>query len=423
MLKPSAPRHRPTTFLRQLSQLLLAVVVLSACAEGTPAAADEAVFRVHFDARLDPRSGLAEVEIRIDQADQVLSSLDLNAPGSRFTDFAGDGGIEADNGRVLWSIPEEGGRLTFKATIDSLRGNVHDARITDAWAVLRLDDLFPAARTKARAGARAEATLSVSSPSGWRFETPYGRSREPVHQVLRDRLWPRPIGWTVGGEIGVRRDSIANRAVAVAAPVGQGFRRQDMLAFLRWTLPTLIEVFPTFPERLLIVGSGVDMWRGGLSAPNSLYIHPDRPLISGNGTSTLLHELVHVAVGDLNSAGDDWLVEGLAEYYALEVLRRTGGISERRYEDAMVKLQAWAERDDGRLADPSKGADTAYAVLVIRDLANELTAAGSSLDALVSQLLERGLTAGDLSDALAALDVSVPLPDLPGSAANEETAE
>jgi hypothetical protein len=404
-------------------------LVMAACADGKAVAASEAAssakpkrYQLEFSAHLDPSSGMADVAVRVVQSAQVLTSLDFKAPASRYTGFEGDGEIEQDGERVLWSVPEAGGRLQFKATINHLRGAVHDARINERWAVLRLDDLFPPARTRAIAGADAEATLSFSGPEGWRFETPYGPSSEKVHKVARDRLFPRPVGWMVAGNIGVRRDSIAGRPVAVAAPVGENFRRQDTLAFLRWTLPALIEVFPTFSERLLIVGSGVDMWRGGLSAPASLYLHPHRPLISGNGTSTLLHELVHVALADINGSGDDWLVEGLAEYYALELLRRTGGISQRRFDGALLKLAQWAEREDAGLAEPSTGADTAYAVLVINDLANRLQSADADMDALIASLLSRGLTAEHLIASLADLGVDATLPELPHPAV-EETAE
>jgi len=401
------------------------MLAMAACADGETVAADERTYQLGYSAHLDPRSGMADVEIRISQAAHVLRALNFNAPASRFTGFEGDGDVAVDSERVLWTVPASGGTLRFKATIDHLRGNVHDARITDSWAVLRLDDLFPAARTRALKDAAAEATLSFSGPENWRFETPYGPSNKNVHSVARDKLFPRPVGWMLAGDIGVRRDRIAGRRVAVAAPVGEGFRRQDTLAFLRWTLPALIEVFPGFSDRLLIVGSGVDMWRGGLSAPGSLYLHPHRPLISGNGTSTLLHELVHVAVGELDGPRDDWLVEGLAEYYALELLRRTGGISQRRFEGALAELEQWAARENARLTNPSTGANTAYAVGVFRTLAGQLERAGSSLDALVEALLARGLTGGDLQASLTALGVSVQLPEQPPAkrAPEQEIAE
>jgi hypothetical protein len=69
------------------------------------------------------------------------------------------------------------------------------------------------------------------------------------------------------------------------------------------------------PERLIVVGAGDPMWRGGLSAPNSVYLHADLPLISADGTSPLLHEVVHVMLRARSGAGGDWIVEGLAELY------------------------------------------------------------------------------------------------------------
>lgn len=418
--RASAPGPE-TALLARLARVCLVVCVLflAACADGQAVAAN--AYQIDYSAHLDPRSGMADVEISVTQARDVLRALDFNAPGNRFTGFAGDGEVEVDGERVLWSLPATGGNLRFQATIDHLRGNVHDARITSSWAVFRLDDLFPAARTRALADATTEATLTLSGPDGWRFESPYGPSNKAVHTVSRDRLFPRPVGWAVAGDIGVRRDSIAGRRVAVAAPVGEDFRRQDTLAFLRWTLPALVEVFPDFSERLLIVGSGVDMWRGGLSAPASLYMHPHRPLISGNGTSTLLHELVHVAFGILEGPRDDWLVEGIAEYYALEILRRTGGISQRRFDGALTSLEQWAQRENAGLTDPSTGANTAYAVVVLRDLAVQLAAAGSSLDALVATLPQRGLTAAGLREGLAALGVNATLPELPESSEQSTT--
>ena len=208
--------------------------------------------------------------------------------------------------------------------------------------------------------------------------------------TLESGRFDRPTGWLVAGRLGIRRDTIAGRTVSVAAPVGQGFRRVDVLAFLRWTLPDLVAVFPGMPDRLLVVGAPEGMWRGGLSGPESLYLHVGRPLISENGTSTLLHELVHIATTAPKSAGDDWIMEGLAEYYSLETLRRSGGISEERFASALGSLAAWAQRDGGRLADPSTGAHTARAALTFHELAAELEDAGSSLDAVVGELVAGG---------------------------------
>ena len=53
-----------------------------------------------------------------------------------------------------------------------------------------------------------------------------------------------------------------------------------------------------------VVGAADPMWRGGLSASNSLFLHADRPLISENGTSTLVHELTHVITRVRGADGD-----------------------------------------------------------------------------------------------------------------------
>ena len=43
---------------------------------------------------------------------------------------------------------------------------------------------------------------------------------------------------------------------------------------------SLSRLLPDFPDRLTVVSATGPMWRGGLSAPASLYIHADLPLIS-----------------------------------------------------------------------------------------------------------------------------------------------
>src|SRR3546814_10217934 len=87
------------------------------------------------------------------------------------------------------------------------------------------------------------------------------------------------------------------------------------------------------------------MWRGGLSGPNSLYMHADRPIVSENGTSSLVHELVHVFSRIKDSDRSDWITEGLAEYYAIELVRRAGGMSEDRYQAVREHLTKWRSEE------------------------------------------------------------------------------
>ncbi|MGH8624443.1 MAG: hypothetical protein ACREYC_03890, partial [Gammaproteobacteria bacterium] len=158
----------------------------------------------------------------------------------------------------------------------------------------------------------------------------------------------------------------------VAGPTGNGVSRQDMLAFLNWNLPHLIEIFPRFTKRLLIVSASDPLWRGGLSGPRSLYIHANQSLISENGTSILLHELVHVAMRIRAVPPDDWIVEGLAEFYALKIMRCSGTITKNRFTIAHQALSDWGKDVTSLRQRHASGAVTAKAVGVFRALDQEI---------------------------------------------------
>lgn len=346
-------------------------------------------YHVHYHARFEPGNGLAHASMTVRQTAGELEWLDFTAPESRNFDFRGDGKVTRTGDRVRWEVPAAGGRLEYRVRVERRRGKGFDARMTDDWVIMRLDHLFPSARVSTRAREVSIPSLSFDGPKGWSFETRYGSGGDAVPLPAGDRRFVRPTGWMAAGRLSIRRDRIADRSVVVAGPLDERLRSQDILAFLRWTLPTLTEVLPGFPPRVLLVNAGDPMWRGGLSGPGSFYMHSDRPLISGNGTSTLLHELVHVGTTSIARPGNDWIVEGLAEYYSLEVLRRSGTISRSRFLRALRRLEDWAERDEGRLTSPSSGADTARAVLLFRALDRELERAGKGgLDAVATPLLQ-----------------------------------
>ncbi|MFM7121226.1 MAG: hypothetical protein ACKOZX_13445, partial [Gammaproteobacteria bacterium] len=236
----------------------------------------------------------------------------------------------------------------------------------------------------------SRSSLILRGPRGWRFETRYGSVREPVRLPAGERRFVRPTGWMIGGKLGIRRDTIAERKVTVAGPSGERLRSQDFLALLRWNLPTLVDLLPRFPERLLIINAGDPMWRGGLSGPGSLYLHAERPLISADGSSTPIHELLHVGTANEALPGNDWIVEGLAEFYSIEILRRTGTISDSRARRTLAGMASRAAADNGQLRSPSAGADTARAVTLFRDLDRELRKAGAKngLDVVARPLLD-----------------------------------
>lgn len=379
---------------------LLGCVVLSLSCGNAGADADDDVYDLRYHARFLPEQGAVAVSIEVEQSSALLKLVDLKAPESTYREVDGDGEISREDGRLRWQVPAKGGTLRYRVSVDHKRDGAYDARMTSQWAILRLDDLFPPARTRAASKAHARTTLSFEGPDDWSFETPYGRNNEAVSVATRGRRFDRPVGWMVAGDIGIRRTEAAGRHLVIAGPKDESIRRLDILTFLRWTVPDLVRTMPTFPDHILIVVGAQEMWRGGLSAPNSLYLHPDRPLVSGNSTSPLLHELVHASTTEPPADGDDWMAEGIAEYYALKTLWRSGGISEARFEGSLEWLDDWAERDHGKLKDPSTGPDTARAVLLFRALDEELADADSDLDAVVGDLLDGDLNRKRLAELL-----------------------
>jgi predicted metalloprotease with PDZ domain len=160
---------------------------------------------------------------------------------------------------------------------------------------------------------------------------------------------------------------------------------------LNWNLPHVRGLGGERIKRLVVVSANDPMWRGGLSGPDSIYIHADRPLVSENGTSTLIHELVHVVTDLKAEKGADWIVEGIAEYYSLEILRRTGSIGKQRYEESLASLARWAQRSPNLFAASSSGATTARAVLVFMDCDDEIRSATqgkASFDDVARQLAQ-----------------------------------
>ncbi|MCP5191139.1 MAG: hypothetical protein H6988_12245 [Pseudomonadales bacterium] len=354
---------RPTTVL---SYLLLFLALLL---PGIARAADPDTFGVLYTVWIKPETESAVVKIRLTHNQAMVDWLKLRAPPGRYSHFTGSGEVVVEGDQVTWTPPAEDAWLQYRVQLTSKRGNGrYDGMVTPRWALFRADDLVPPFHSSFQDFTQASAKLQFMLPEGWSVETRYPRYTSGRFKVDDPRRrFDRPTGWLVMGDIGTRRDRIGDSRVAVSAPAGQGVRYLDILAFLRWTAPYVQEVFPEFPERLLLVSGGDPLWRGALSAPGSLYVHSDRPMISGNGTSTFIHELIHVSMRARSGPGADWIVEGLAEYYSLEVLRRSGAISESRYQKALRKLAEWGREAPRLDVERASGPVTARAVGVLLD--------------------------------------------------------
>jgi hypothetical protein len=350
-------------------------------------------YDLRYDLTLHPAQDRADVSLTMDgRVKGNIWSLRFHIDPQRHAGFEADGTIEADGEYVTWKPPETGGRLSFHCPLTHRRPNGRfDARMTDDWAIFRGDDLFPPAHNQDNDLSEADASLHVHLPEGWSFATAYPSVTDHVFEIEHaHRRFDRPTGWMAAGRLGVRRELIAGVRVVVAAPLNQSVRRLDMLALLNWNLPRAKRLVPDMPKRILVVSAGDPMFRGGLSGPSSLFIHADRPLLSENGSSTLVHELVHVATRLEGEKGADWIVEGIAEYYSLKLMWRSGTLTEHRYQATFRKYEKWALEAERLDVEIASGPVTARAVGIMRKLDHEIhskTRNQKSLDDVVRLLV------------------------------------
>ncbi len=393
--------------LRSLVFVLLAAPVM-ACggpSKDTRDTASPPEYTLVYRVTPSPSQASVTVALELRQSDGLLHEVRFRAPGNRFSDFSGDGEIAREGAVLSWKPPAGGGTLTWQASVPHRRnGKGYDAWLGDDWGLFRAEDIIPGAATRTAKGARSLTRLTFDLPAGWSVVTQYPREGRLFLVSNDKRRFKQPKGWIVMGDLGVRRDQIAGVNVTVAGPVDNGVRRLDVLALLNWTLPELARIVTDLPPYITIVSANEPMWRGGLSAPASLYIHAERPMLSENGTSTLLHEIMHIALDFETDDAHDWIVEGLAEYYSLELLRRSGTLSRPRYDRARKAQEKWARASETLCGGPSSGATTAKGVNVFFELDREIrrkTAGEKNLDDLVRSIVaEHGKLDVDVLDRL-----------------------
>jgi predicted metalloprotease with PDZ domain len=354
-----------------MRRLLLSVVLLSL---STPLWAKNV--DLDYRVRFLPDTEEAEVSLTLADGARIISlAFNLGEQGV-YSDFKADGQWTQETPELgTWQPAKGKATLSYRVRINNERNpGRFDALITKDWALLRGDDLVPAVKLRQEDKTVLVSRLQFDLPKGWKsVETGWPRIGKNKFRIDNpQRKFDRPTGWMVAGKIGTRRAKLGETDVTITAPVGEGMRRMDVMTLLTFIWPHAQEVFPRDPAKLLIVGAGDPMWRGGLSAANSYYMHTDRPLVSENGTSSLVHELVHVFSRIRARDRSDWITEGLAEYYAIELMRRAGGLSEERYQKIREQLIRWSKPVESLRTDNSSGPVTARAVLLLQELDREI---------------------------------------------------
>lgn len=352
-------------------------------------------FDLDYLVELQPERDQAVVTLQIGKGAELISSLRFRIKPEVHTFIKAEGNIARLKNAIVWNPPKKGGVIVFTSKITHDRGQgAYDALMTKSWAVFRGDDLVPTVRMRAKKGANARATLGFKLPTNWsRTETGWPRLPDGRYEIDNpNRLFDRPVGWMIAGDFGSRRENFGGTEIVVAAPKGQRVHRMEVLTFLGWVWPEITQAFGKKPEKILMVGAEDPMWRGGLSGPNSLFLHADRPLVSENGTSALLHELVHSITRIRGAKNDDWIAEGLAEYYSVELIYRSGGITPERYQRIREWLERWSAEVKQLRVARSSGKITAAAVLLLQDLDEEIkrvTHQDKNLDDVLRLLIQK----------------------------------
>ncbi len=300
--------------------------------------------------------------------------FDLGRDG-RYSDFKADGRWQVTGSRGVWQPSADKASLSYRVRLtQALKPGSYEARITPGWALFRGEDLVPGARLDQQDGVELVARLVFELPAGWKsIETAWpriGKNKFRIDNV--SRLFDRPTGWMLAGTLGSRRVRLGETEVTVASPKGQAMHRMDVLTLLTFVWPQVEAVFPRHPGKLLVVGASDPMRRGAFAAHDSIYLNSRTPLVSENGSSPLMREVVQ-AIGRFNDHDtSDWISEGLAQYYAIDLLRRAGGITDERYKAIQVRLAREGQDVTTLRGEHVSGATVSRAVLVMQELDREI---------------------------------------------------
>jgi len=391
---------------------LIVLMLLGSDAIAVDDAQQAKAYELKYQVRFNPTDQGAMVVIDVDKG-ELLKHVRFSNERGIYSNIHANGKLTLKNKQVIWDLPSGSSQLSFFVKLTHERDpGKYDGRVTKDWAIFRGDDLIPPVYvdTGDVMGSYSNATLEVVLPEGWdSIETGWPRKSGNIFTIDNpERRFDRPTGWMIAGNVGTRRATVSKTSIAVSAPKGENFKRMESLTFFNFVWPEVYSAFKKTPEKLLVVGAGDPMWRGGLSASNSLFLHADRPLVSENGTSPLLHELTHMVTRisgvSTTKTNDDWIAEGLAEFYSFELLYRADGMTKARRNKIIKNLAKWGAEVKHLRASKSTGPVTARAVVLLDELDKEIRKRSDNkydIDDVTRDLMEvRKVSLDDLRKAV-----------------------
>jgi len=380
---------------RSLATLLLLAL-------GAPASSAKETFSIDYIVTISKtHPQIADVRWELSGVEEVRY-MRLHFPAGRLEGFAGTGTLRTIPGGLEWIPGGPYAHLTYHAPIDHVRGQHerYDSYAAPNWIVTRARDLFPRITINCQPGkeegVKSRARLIFRLPSGWHSAAGLPAVAPNVFR-LNDpgKMLDRPHGWFALGEFAFDHQEIAGTMMQVARAPGSRLQPLELFHFLDGTFPALKKLLNAAPQTILMVSAPDPMWHGGISGDSSLFIHADRPLRTPDKTSPYLHELFHVLQPYKPAADADWIEEGLAEFYSLELQRRAGSIDAAAYTRALGYFERYGLWNVDLTRQQDNAATNNSAPLVMYALDQHIqhaTAGKARLDDVVTRLAVHGGT-------------------------------
>jgi len=363
----------------------------------------------------EQQPSVARVRWELSGAEEVRS-LRLQFPADRISDIAGSGTVTPIEGGVLWTPGGPYAHLTYRVQINHSRGQHqrYDSYAAPTWIVTRAHDLFPRIAfdytTRPNRTPHSRARLIFRLPAGWRSVAALAATGPDTYRLTQAGVaLNRPRGWFALGKLDTQHDEIAGTMLHIARTPGSSLSAPDLFHFLEATFPALKKLLAADPETVLVVSAPDPMWHGGISGDNSFFMHAERPLRTPDKTSPYLHELFHVLQPYKPGPDADWIEEGLAEFYSLELQRRAGLIDAAAYTRALGYFERFGMWNVDLTRQQDNAATNNSAPLVMYALDQRIqqaTAGKQRLDDVVAVLAKQGGTVDTASFRRAVNQVS-----------------
>lgn len=386
--------------------LFFCLLATFSSAAASSAAAAKETFSIDYIVTISQKHvGVAWVRWELSGIEEV-KSLRLRFPKARLDHVRGTGTFEPSAGGLRWVPGGPYAHLTYRVQINHMRGQRgrYDSYAAPNWIVTRAHDLFPRididCHPRANGAPKSRARLIFELPTGWRSAAPLPALGPDTYRLSEPgKVLDRPRGWFALGTFDLDRQEIAGTMVQVARLPGSPLVPKELFHFFESTLPTLKSLLLAEPETVLLISAPDPMWHGGISGEHSFFMHANRPLRTPDKTSPYLHEMFHVLQPYKPAPDADWIEEGLAEFYSLELQRRAGLIDAAAYSRALeyfARFGRWNVDLTQQRDNPATNNSAPLIMYALDQRIQRTTAGKKRLDDVVAQLAKQ---AGEIDTA------------------------